>query len=98
MLQTILIVLLILFLLGGLGTLPNWSHSRNWGYGPSGGMGLIGIIVLSSWFCHPCVIVISPSSSCPKSVATLTSFIAITAAHRLCHHLKLIVIFYIVHC
>jgi hypothetical protein len=46
MLQTILIVLLILFLLGGIGTLPNWSHSRNWGYGPSGGMGLSGIIVL----------------------------------------------------
>jgi hypothetical protein len=46
MLQTILIVLLILFLLGGIGTLPRWSHSRNWGYGPSGGMGLVGIIVL----------------------------------------------------
>jgi hypothetical protein len=46
MLQTILIVLLILFLLGGVGTLPNWSHSRNWGYGPSGGMGLVSIIVL----------------------------------------------------
>ena len=35
MLQTVLIVLLILFLLGGVGTLPNWPHSRNWGYGPS---------------------------------------------------------------
>lgn len=46
MLQTILIVLVILFLLGGLGTLPNWSHSRNWGYGPSGGMSLIAIILL----------------------------------------------------
>ncbi len=46
MLQTILIVLLILFLLGGIGTLPTWNHSRSWGYGPSGGMGLIGIIIL----------------------------------------------------
>ncbi len=46
MLQTVLIVLLILFLLGGVGTLPRWSHSRSWGYGPSGGMSLIGIILL----------------------------------------------------
>jgi hypothetical protein len=46
MLQTILIVLIILFLLGGLGTLPNWSHSRNWGYAPSGGMSLLAIILL----------------------------------------------------
>ncbi len=46
MLQTILIVLLILFLLGGIGTLPNWSHSRNWGYGPSGGLSLVGIVIL----------------------------------------------------
>jgi Protein of unknown function (DUF3309) len=46
MLQTILIVLLILFLLGGIGTLPNWGHSRNWGYGPAGGMSLGGIIIL----------------------------------------------------
>lgn len=44
--QTILIVLLVLFLLGGVGTLPTWSHSRNWGYGPSGGISLVGIIVL----------------------------------------------------
>lgn len=46
MLQTILIVLLILFLLGGIGTLPNWGHSRNWGYGPAGGMSLGGIIIV----------------------------------------------------
>jgi hypothetical protein len=46
MLQTILIVLLILFLLGGIGTLPTWGHSRNWGYGPAGGMSLVGIIIL----------------------------------------------------
>lgn len=46
MLQTILIVLLILFLLGGIGTFPAWPHSRNWGYGPSGGMSLIGVLLL----------------------------------------------------
>jgi hypothetical protein len=46
MLSTILIVLLILFLLGAFGTLPVWPHSRNWGYGPSGGLGLLGTILL----------------------------------------------------
>ena len=46
MLGTILIVLLVLMLLGSVGTLPTWSHSRNWGYGPSGGMGLIVVILI----------------------------------------------------
>ncbi|XZE43501.1 DUF3309 family protein [Pirellulaceae bacterium SH467] len=46
MLQTILIVLLILFLVGGIGTLPNWSHSRSWGYGPSGGFSLVSIVLV----------------------------------------------------
>lgn len=43
MLGTILIVILILALFGAL---PRWSHSRNWGYFPSGGLGLILIIVV----------------------------------------------------
>jgi hypothetical protein len=43
MLGTILIVILILMLLG---MLPAWPHSRNWGYGPSGGLGLVVIILL----------------------------------------------------
>jgi hypothetical protein len=43
MLGTILIVILILALLG---VLPRWSHSRNWGYAPSGGMGLVLVIVV----------------------------------------------------
>ncbi|HEX9219162.1 MAG TPA: DUF3309 family protein [Gemmatimonadaceae bacterium] len=43
MLGTILIVLLVLLLIGAL---PNWGHSRSWGYYPSGGLGLIVIIVL----------------------------------------------------
>jgi hypothetical protein len=29
-----------------LGVLPRWGHSRNWGYGPSGGLGLLLVIVL----------------------------------------------------
>jgi len=43
MLGTILLIILILFLLGAL---PTWGHSRNWGYGPSGGIGLVLVIVL----------------------------------------------------
>jgi hypothetical protein len=43
MLGTILVVILILMLLGAL---PTWSHSRSWGYGPSGGLGLIVVILL----------------------------------------------------
>jgi hypothetical protein len=41
--STILIVLLILALLGAL---PAWGHSRNWGYGPSGGLGLVVIVLV----------------------------------------------------
>ena len=43
MLGTILIVILILMLLGAM---PRWGHSRNWGYGPSGGLGLIVLILI----------------------------------------------------
>jgi hypothetical protein len=43
MLGTILIVILILMLLG---MLPKWPHSRNWGYGPSGGLGLVVVVLL----------------------------------------------------
>jgi hypothetical protein len=43
MLSTVLIVLLILILVGAI---PAWPHSRNWGYGPSGLIGLILIIIL----------------------------------------------------
>ena len=43
MLGTILVVILILMLLGAL---PTWSHSRSWGYGPSGGLGLVVIVLL----------------------------------------------------
>lgn len=40
---TILLVILVLMLLGAI---PRWPHSRNWGYGPSGGLGLVLIILL----------------------------------------------------
>jgi hypothetical protein len=43
MLGTILLVVLILALVGSL---PTWGHSRSWGYGPSGGLGLVLVIVL----------------------------------------------------
>lgn len=43
MLGTILLIILILMLLGAV---PSWPHSRNWGYGPSGGLGLIVLIIL----------------------------------------------------
>ena len=38
-----IIVILVLALLGAL---PNWGHSRNWGYGPSGLVGVILVILL----------------------------------------------------
>lgn len=43
MLGTILLIVLILFLLGAL---PTWPHSRNWGYFPSGALGLIVLILI----------------------------------------------------
>ena len=43
MLGTVLIVLLILALIGAF---PRWGYSREWGYGPSGGLGLVLLIVL----------------------------------------------------
>ena len=43
MLGTILIVVVILMIVG---TLPIWPHSRQWGYFPSGGLGLIFLILI----------------------------------------------------
>ena len=40
---TILIILAVLMLIGAI---PTWPHSRNWGYGPSGGLGLVLLIIL----------------------------------------------------
>ena len=43
MLSTVLLVVLVLLVLGAI---PSWPYSRDWGYYPSGGLGLILIIVL----------------------------------------------------
>lgn len=40
---TILLVVLILILVGAI---PAWPHSRNWGYGPSGGLGVVVVILI----------------------------------------------------
>jgi hypothetical protein len=41
--STILLVILILLIFGAL---PTWPHSANWGYGPSGGLGLVLLVLL----------------------------------------------------
>jgi hypothetical protein len=43
MLGTILLVVLILMLIGAL---PTWSHSKQWGYAPSGGLGILLVILI----------------------------------------------------
>ncbi|MGX1126315.1 hypothetical protein AB7M23_003108 [Pseudomonas sp. HLS-6 TE3448] len=40
---TILLIILILLLIG---VFPSWPHSRNWGYGPTGGLGIVVIILI----------------------------------------------------
>jgi len=40
---TILLIILILMLVGAL---PTWDHSREWGYGPSGGFGVVFVVIL----------------------------------------------------
>ncbi|NDP49161.1 MAG: DUF3309 domain-containing protein [Sulfuriferula multivorans] len=40
---TILLIVLILILIGAI---PVWPHSRGWGYGPSGGVGLLVVILV----------------------------------------------------
>lgn len=42
-LGTILLIILVLLLVGAL---PSWPHSRSWGYGPTGGVGLLLLIVI----------------------------------------------------
>jgi hypothetical protein len=43
MLSTILIVVLVLMLLGAM---PRWPYSRGWGYYPSGGLGMVALILV----------------------------------------------------
>lgn len=42
-LGTILLIIVLLMLVGAI---PTWPHSRSWGYGPSGGLGLVLLILL----------------------------------------------------
>lgn len=39
-------LLLIVFILMLIGALPSWPHSRNWGYYPSGGFGIVIVILI----------------------------------------------------
>jgi hypothetical protein len=41
--STILLIVLVLLLVGAL---PTWGHSRNWGYGPSGLLGLVVVVLI----------------------------------------------------
>lgn len=40
---TILLIVLVLLLIGAL---PNWGHSKKWGYYPSGGLGLVVVVLV----------------------------------------------------
>ncbi len=42
-LGTILLIIVVLLLIGAV---PSWPHSREWGYGPSGGIGLVLVILI----------------------------------------------------
>ena len=42
-LSTILLIVLVLILIG---VLPAWPHSRSWGYGPTGGLGLVLVVLV----------------------------------------------------
>lgn len=43
MLSTLIVIALVVALIGAL---PNWGYSRTWGHGPSGGIGLILLVVI----------------------------------------------------
>ncbi|MDC7709840.1 MULTISPECIES: DUF3309 family protein [Vogesella] len=45
-LGTILLIVVVILLIGAI---PSWPHSRNWGYGPSGGLGLVLLVLLILW-------------------------------------------------
>ncbi|HTU43457.1 MAG TPA: DUF3309 domain-containing protein [Bryobacteraceae bacterium] len=45
----ILLIILVVLLIGAT---PTWPYSRGWGYYPSGGLGLVIVIVLVLWFLH----------------------------------------------
>jgi Protein of unknown function (DUF3309) len=46
------LILLIIILILLIGAIPAWPYSRGWGYYPSGGLGLVLVIILVLWFLH----------------------------------------------
>ena len=46
---TIVLIILLLMLIGAL---PTWPHSSKWGYGPSGGLGTVLVILLVLYLLH----------------------------------------------
>jgi hypothetical protein len=46
--MSLILLLIVLILL--IGAVPAWPYSRGWGYYPSGGLGLILVIILVLWF------------------------------------------------
>jgi len=42
-LGTVLLIVLVLLLIG---VIPTWPHSKGWGYGPSGTLGLVAVILI----------------------------------------------------
>jgi hypothetical protein len=44
--MSIVTLLLIIFLLMAIGAIPAWPHSRNWGYYPSSGLGLVVLVLV----------------------------------------------------
>ena len=51
MLETIVIIILILAVIGALPSM-GWNSGRSWGYYPSGGIGLIVVILIILWLLH----------------------------------------------
>ena len=39
-------IILIILVLALIGVIPSWPHSKGWGYGPSGGLGLVVVVLL----------------------------------------------------
>jgi hypothetical protein len=48
--MSLILLLIVLILL--IGAIPAWPYSRGWGYYPSGGLGLVLVIILVLWFLH----------------------------------------------
>ncbi len=42
----LLLIVILVLLFGGVGAYPNWGYSRDWGYGPSGILGVLLVIVV----------------------------------------------------